>query len=144
MIIDYIENKRYFDSHRYSDKNARKYSDMLCKIEEFIDPSDIKLFYPKNLFVDDKDLEVYVILDRNILRGRILDDNKMELTTLRLKDLLHFKCECTYNIEGFHKLTLRFKNDEVVIFDSMEDSNDSWRYKFENQIKELTKLFVQS
>ncbi|MEK4029211.1 DUF3908 family protein [Pseudobacillus sp. FSL P4-0506] len=32
---------------------------MIEVIERFIDQSDVKIFYPKNLFADDKPLEVY-------------------------------------------------------------------------------------
>lgn len=142
MEVSYVEIKRYFENHRYSNNQARKYSNMLFKIEEFIDVNTIRLFYPKNLFVDDKELEVYVVFEEKILRGRILEDTNIEITTLKFKNLTDFKCECTCKSEGFHRLTMKFENNETVVLDSMEDTNTSWSHKFENQIKELVKHLI--
>lgn len=144
MEVSYVEIKGYFDGHRYSDNKSRKYSNMLCKIEEFIDVNTIKLFYPKNLFVDHKELEAYVVFEDKLLRGRILEDTNIEITTLKFKNLIDFKCECTCNPEGFHRLTMKFENDETVVLDSVEDTNTSWSHKFENQIKEVSKLLIKS
>ena len=70
MIIDYFEVRGYFEGHQISDPKARRYSAIFRNIEEFIDPNKVSIFYPKNIFVDDKDLEIYVFLERKILRGR--------------------------------------------------------------------------
>lgn len=144
MGVDYVEIKRYFESRRYSENKAGKYSNMLFKIEEFVDVNTIKLFYPKNLFVDSKDLEAYLVFEDKILRGKILEDNNIEITALRLKDLTDFKCECTCNPDGYHRLTMKFQNGETLVFNSVEDTNTSWSHKFEKLIKDLLKLLIKN
>ncbi len=143
MKIDYVEIKGFFEGYRYHEPKSRKYSAMFHSIEELINSDDIKLFYPKNLFVDDKDLEVYIVLEGKILRGRFLDDNKIELRVLHLKDLKDFKCEGIYNEEGFQKIILQFKNGEEIVFNSMEDTNDNWKYKFKEHIKDVAKMLIE-
>lgn len=142
MIIDYFEVRGYFEGHRYHDPKARRYSAIFRNIEEFIDPNKVSIFYPKNMFVDDKDLEIYVFLERKILRGRVLDNNKIEIKLLYLKDLKDFICECTYDEECYYKLTLKFYNDEVIVFDSLVDTNFSWKNKFNKVIKEIIKVII--
>ena len=94
------------------------------------------------MFVDDKDLEIYVFLERKILRGRVLDNNKIEIKLLYLKDLKDFIYECTYDEECYYKLTLKFYNDEVIVFDSLVDTNFSWKNKFNKVIKEIIKVII--
>ncbi len=142
MIIDYFDVKGYFEGHRYHDLKARKYSAIFRNIEEFIDPNIINIFYPKNMFVDGKDLEIYIFLESKILRGRVLDNNITEIKILYLKDLKDFICECTFDEEYHHKLTLKFYNDEVIVLDSLVDTNYSWKYKFEKEIKEIIQIII--
>lgn len=142
MIIDYFEVRGYFESHRYHDPKARRYSAIFLNIEEFIDPNKISIFYPKNMFVDDKDLEIYAFLERKVLRGRVLDNNKIEIKLLHLKDLKDFICECTYDEEYYYKLTLKFNNNEVIVFDSLVDTNFSWKNKFNKEIKEIIQVII--
>jgi len=143
--IDYVEIKQYICGYRCFDDKARNYKAIFSNIEEFIDHSEIKFFYPKNLFLVDKDLEVYVFLDGKILRGRSLEESRIELKIFNLRDLVDFKCECIDNREEyFHKITLKFENDEIIVFDSMTDTNESWKYKFDNQIKEIIKVLIKN
>lgn len=143
MNLDYIELKRYFDREKFSAQKARKYSAIFSKIEEVIDPSEIELVYPRNLFLDDKDLEFYILLSGKILRCILLDDKTIQLQIFNLEDLKDFKCEGLYDEEGFYKLTLKFENGEVIVFSSIEDSNDNWRYQFNEHIKELVKMLIK-
>jgi len=141
-MIDYLEVKDYFRGDRYNDQKSRRYYSIFCNIEKFINTDDIKLFYPKNLFLNDKELEVYIFLDGKILRARPLEVNNIELKILYLKDLIDFTCECIYDGEEYYyKLVLKFTTDELV-FNKNEDTINGWGYKFEEQIKNITKILI--
>lgn len=137
MIIDYLEVRGYFESYKYEGEKSRKHWALFHNIEEFINPNKINIFYPKNMFVQDKDLEIYIFLESKILRGRIIDDARIEIKVLFLKGIKDFTCECINEGEYYHKLTLKFINGEIIELDSMVDTNFSWRNKFEKTIKEI-------
>ena len=142
MIIDYLEVRGHFESHKYEGEKSRKYWSIFYNIEEFIDPNKINIFYPKNMFVRDKDLEIYIFLENKILRCRIIDNGRIEIKILFLKDIKDFTCECIYDGEYYHKLTLKFINGEIIVLDSMVDTNFSWRNKFEKKIKEIIQEII--
>ena len=50
--------------------------------------------------------------------------------------------ECTYDEECYYKLTLKFYNDEDIVFDSLVDTNFSWKNKFNKVIKEIIKVII--
>lgn len=143
-MLSYVELREHFYSTCYSDVKSREAKNLLCKLEEFINPNDIKHYYPKNLFKGDKSLEVYLIFEKYILIGRVLEENKIELKTLRLRELINIKAECENDSDGCNKLTLTFFNNEAIIFDSEEDTNNSWKYKFKDHIKMLTNYLLNT
>lgn len=138
-MIDYLEIRGHFESHKYEGKKSRERWAIFYNIEEFINPNKINVFYPKNMFVQDKNLEIYIFLESKILRGRIIDDARIEIKVLSLKDIKDFTCECINDGEYYHKLTLKFINGEIIELDSMVDTNFSWRNKLEKTIKEIMK-----
>lgn len=142
MIIDYLEVRGHFEGYKYEGEKSRKHWALFYNIEEFINPNKINIFYPKNMFVQDKDLEIYIFLESKILRGRIIDDARIEIKVLFLKDIKDFTCECINEGEYYHKLTLKFINGEIIELDSMVDTNFSWRNKFEKTIKEIIQNFI--
>lgn len=143
MKIHYAEIKRYFEGYRYYEQKSRKYSAIFRSIEELINPNEIKIFYPKNLFLDDKDLEIYIVLNGKLLRWRFGDDKKIELRILHLKNLKDFKCEGICNEEGIYKIILEFETGEEIAFNSMDDSIDNWKYTFKEHITEIAKTLIE-
>ncbi|WP_425335893.1 DUF3908 family protein [Tissierella pigra] len=70
----------------------------------------MNVFYPKNMFVQDENLEIYIFLESKILRGRIIDDTIIEIKVLSFRDIKGFTCECINDGEFCNKLTLEFIN----------------------------------
>lgn len=141
-MIEYLEVRGHFETHKYEGEKSRQQWAIFYNIEEFINPNNISVFYPKNMFVEDENLEIYIFLERKILRGRIIDDGRIEIKVLFLKDIKDFICECIYDGEYYHKLTFEFINGEIIELDSMLDTNFSWRNKFEKTIKEIIKKII--
>lgn len=144
MIIDYFEIRDYFASRDYYEPKLRLYNAIFHNIEEFIDPNEINIFYPKNLFIEGSDLEVYILNNSQILRCRIIDEDRIEIKIFFLKDLKDFTCECVkISYEDYYdKLILKFNDNEILILDSSMDTNFSWKTKFEKQIKEIIKVII--
>jgi len=65
MNVDFNEIKDYFYRNRYCDNNSRKYASMFEKVSQILDESDILCFYPKYLFVDRQNLQLYFVLKNN-------------------------------------------------------------------------------
>lgn len=142
--MDYLEVRSYFESNRHCDGKSRRCNLIFHEVEEFINSEHIKMFYPKNLFMEDKELEVYIFLEGKILRARVLEGKNIELKILYFKYLKDFVYECIYDGgEYYHKLILNFTSDEVV-FNKLEDTNSSWGPEFEEQIKNIAKLLISA
>lgn len=142
MIKDYLEIKKEYERHKYNDPKFRKNSAIFHNIEEFIDLNEINIFYPKNMFVEDKDLEIYIFLESKILRSRLIDNDIIEIKILYLKDIKDFICECMCDGEYYHKLILKFPNDEIIVFDGTVDANIGWRNKFNKTIKKIIRIII--
>lgn len=142
MINDYLEIKKEYEKHKYNDPKSRKNSAIFHNIEEFIDLNEINIFYPKNMFVEDKDLEIYIFLESKILRSRLIDNDIIEIKILYLKDIKDFICECMCDGEYYHKLILKFPNDEIIVFDGTVDANIGWRNKFNKTIKKIIRIII--
>lgn len=143
-MIDYLEIRGYFESHKHKDEKSREQWSIFYNMEELIDSNKINIFYPKNMFVEDKNLEIYIFLDNKIVRGRVIDEGRIEIKILSLKDIKDFTCEYIKDGEYYHKLTLEFINGEIIELDSMVDTNFSWRNKFEKAIKEIIEKIIKS
>lgn len=142
-MIDYLEVRGHFESHKYKGQKARKQWEIFYNIEEFIDPNKINIFYPKNMFVQDENPEIYIFLESKIFRARIIDDARIEIKVLFFTDIKDFTCECISDGGEYnHKLKLEFINGEVIELDSMVDTNLSWRNKFNKTIKEIIQNII--
>lgn len=142
MKFDFADFKKKFDDGLYGGIKSSQYSKLIFKLDEFIDSNKIQLFYPRNLFLEDKELEVFIFIDNKLIIGKNINAGRIEIKVLKLNDIRDLKSECTYYKDGFHRLTVTFTNNETLVFDSAEDTNESWRYSFENHIKELTKFLI--
>lgn len=143
MKLEYNEIKSYFYGYWDSDEKTRNCRSIFNNIEMFVNPNEIRFFYPKNLFVKEKDLEIYIFLNDKIIKGGIVDNN-IELNIYNLKNLIGLRCECiNYYEEFYHKIVMNFINEDVIILNSIDDSKDTWRYKFEEQIKDIIKELIK-
>ncbi|HHX16723.1 MAG TPA: DUF3908 family protein [Mollicutes bacterium] len=143
-MIEYSELSSYFETYKYYDETSGRYSAIFSNIEELIDTDQIKIFYPKNLKVVDKDLEVFLILDGKILYGKSLENNDVEIKVYFLKDINDITYKCSwYGEDSFHKISLKFNSDVILEFDSMNDATSySRRIELEMVIKEIIRMLM--
>lgn len=144
--MDYKYIRDHLNLNRYHNQKSRQCYAIFRSIEEFINPDEVNIFYPKNLFIEDKKIEMYVFLKGKIVICKALEGNNIEQKILYLKDINDFTCECYFDDEeyNYYKLILSFVNNEVIIFDTSVDTNSSWRYKLEKQLKNIVKVLIDN
>jgi len=143
MSVDFKEIKDYFYNNRYSDNTARKYAGMFEKVSQIIDENDILYFYPKYLFVDEQTLQLYFVLKNNkFIKVWINGDKHIVIEYFNINKIKSVTYECPLDDYGDYRLTLLFEEKvEEITFNSKEDTNEHWKYKFDEAICSIAKYF---
>src|SRR5690606_897135 len=144
MNVDYKEIKDYFYKNRYWDNATRKYAEMFEKVSQIIDENDILCFYPKYLFVDEQILQLYFILKNNkFIKVWINEEKRIVMQFLNMNKIKNVIYECSLGDYGDYRLTLLFEEKaEEITFNSKEDTNERWKYKFNEAICNMAKCFA--
>lgn len=142
MSIDYEEVRDYYRGFNYNDERNKENSHIFSKIEELININEIKSFYPKNLFLDEKKLEVYIFFENKLLLGQNFKNDKVKIKIIDLNYLKEFKIESNWYEEGINRITLKLDQEEIV-FNSLEDSNENWKYRFKEEINNIFQLLIK-
>lgn len=143
-MIDYNELSLAVERNIYTNDRTRKYGGIISNINELIDPNQVKLFYPKYIDVEEKNVDIILFLDEKILYGKNIEKKNVEIKIYFLKEIKEIIYKCNYYYEEyFHILTLKLYNNEILEFDSMEDADSySRRRELENVIKEIAKSIL--
>ncbi|WP_457945385.1 DUF3908 family protein [Caproiciproducens sp. LBM24188] len=143
MNVDFKEIKDYFYNNRYSNNTAHKYAGMFKKVSQIIDENDILYFYPKYLFVDEQTLQLYFILKNNkFVNVWINEDKQIVMEFFNINKIKSVTYECPLDDYGDYRLTLLFEEKvEEITFNSKEDTNEHWKYKFDEAICSIAKYF---
>lgn len=144
MNVDYKEIRDYFYNNRYWDNTTRKYAEMFEKVSQIIDENDILCFYPKYLFVDEQILQLYFILKNNkFIKVWINEEKRIVMQFLNMNKIKNVIYECSLGDYGDYRLTLLFEEKaEEITFNSKEDTNERWKYKFNEAICNMAKCFA--
>ncbi len=144
MNVDFKEIKDYFYNNRYNNNTALKYADMFEKVSKVIDENDILFFYPKYLFVDEQTLQLYFVLKNNkFIKVWINEEKKIVMQFLNMNKIKNIIYECPLGDYGDYRLTLILEeNEEEIIFNSKEDTNERWKYRFNEAICSMAKCFA--
>ena len=144
MNVDFNEIKDYFYRNRYCDNNSRKYASMFEKVSQIIDENDILCFYPKYLFVDEQNLQLYFVLKNNkFIKVWINEEKRIVMRFLNMNKIKNIIYECPLDEYGDYRLTLILEeNIEEITFNSKEDTNEHWKYKFNEAICSMAKCFA--
>lgn len=143
ITIDFLI--RYANECFYSGKNlqARPLKFMLEEISKVIDISDIKIVYPKNLFIDDKQVELYLFNEKRQIMKVTYEDKEINTILYFLKDIV-----CLENKVNAEKrsrsLLIKFSNSEMIEFNNKNDTNSHYNDRFETLMIDITKLFTTS
>lgn len=145
MEITFKYLTRYSNECFYENRNpqARPMKYMLEEIGKVIDTSGIKVIYPKNLFVDDKQVEIYLFDDKRQIMKLTYESGEVHTCLYFSKDIVNIssKINCGNNSRS---LLIKFSNDEVIEFNSVNDTNAYQTYLLDELIIGIWKLFLTS
>lgn len=144
MSMDFKEIKDNFYKYYFNNNASRKYADMFNKVSQIIDEKDILYFYPKYLFVDEQTLQLYFVLKNNkFIKFWINEDKQLVMEFFNIEKINKVSYECPLDDYGDYKLTLLFEEKlEEIKFDSKEDTNEHWKYKFDEEICNMAKYLA--
>lgn len=130
-----------FYDNRYPQARPMKF--MLEEIGKVIDISGIKVIYPKNLFVDDKQIEIYLFDDKRQIMKVTYEGGVVYTCLYFSKDIVNIssKINCDNNSRS---LAVKFSNGEVIEVNSVNDTNAYHIYRFDELIIGIWKLFLTS
>lgn len=141
ITLEYL--RRYSNEGFYSNgkpqANALRF--MLEEIYKIVDTKEIKIVYPKNLFMDNKQVEIYLFDDnRHIIKFTYEND---ELNTLLyfFKDIEYLKNKVNCNDDS-RSLEIKFINSETIEFSSINDTNSYHTQRFDELIIDIYKVLL--
>lgn len=139
MSYDY----NWLRNHYYRNYEGRK-NELICgmfkKIDSLIDEENIQHVYPKYLFVDGSNLELYLFLKSSrILKCSINDENYINISTFYISNIENVIFAVSFRNDRENKLSIKFNNNEIFEFDSKKDTNDDHTYGYGGLIQDLCK-----
>jgi len=137
--LGYVEYKERVQRFDFQGCDSHHFHYVIQRIEEVINPDEIKEFYPKKVFSNDNETELYIFSEDNmyvVSGGRYA----MTMKAYKLGEIKEFEYEI--NQDGRESATLKlFIKDTYIYFDSDQDSNEYWTDTYIEKIKEIVKLF---
>ena len=140
-----LENlRRYSMEGFYNSRNPqvqtlRYMTDEIIKV---IDTTKIKVVYPKNLFIDNKQIELYLFDDGDHIFKITYENKEVCIFLYLLKDITRLKNSVNYENKS-RSLTIEFSNGEIFEFNSASDTNSYHMHRFEDLIVDIWKSFIK-
>ncbi|MEC2222865.1 MULTISPECIES: DUF3908 family protein [Heyndrickxia] len=96
-------------------------------------------FYPKYLWQEDKNLELFFFTSDNLIKCSYDEETTFCIEIRKLIDIDLIETKVTDFRRRDAELKIRFRDGVEYLFTS-NDSNDQWKYKYFNTIKEIQEL----
>ncbi|ABC61270.1 hypothetical protein [Geobacillus phage GBSV1] len=140
--LNYEQFGKWVKSESFRPDTGYKLRLAYFKINELLPTNEIREFYPKNIVNDKEDIELFAFLDSKLI-VILPKEEETIFKVLYLKDISHVDLEIKKNV-GFESWILKiyFTNNTVIELNSVEDSNEYWRYKYEDAIKRIYKSLL--
>ncbi|EIT84974.1 hypothetical protein A374_13045 [Fictibacillus macauensis ZFHKF-1] len=111
-------------------------------ISEFVQESEIKHIYVKNIFNQEKGTELFLFLEDKILIV-MGTEQTTNVKMLKRKDIMEMDFEETHY--GVTNAIIKFRfPDREIMFESLNDSNQHWNPKYISNIKDIFKFLNNS
>lgn len=135
--MSYEEFSGYVNRGQFQE--ASNYNSIVYVIENYIGKEKVKIFYPKNLFIDDLKLEAFVFQNDKVSVAYEIDNEVVNLKVLKYSDIN--KIEMLYS--GYYNpmtLKISFNTGDEIELNDKEDTNSTWSNQFTKKIEEIVKL----
>lgn len=143
MEITFDFLMRYSNKCFYSERSsqARSLRFVLEEINKVIDVNEIKVIYPMNLFIDDKQIEIYLFNDKRNIMKVTYENKELNAYLYFFKDIVNFKSKINCENKS-RSLSIDFSNGEKIEFNSINDTNSYYTNEFDELIIGIWKLFI--
>lgn len=122
------------------DVNIRR---IFRKADSLVEEKDIELFYIKNLFLQDKEFELYLFYNNNRILKIGVEDGKFITTNLLDKNNIEKVTLKENYTKSYEKiLEIKFKNGENFKFDSINDTNEYNDLNLASIIEQIFKSLI--
>lgn len=132
---------QYLSDSKFNSTNAQKDFELMNKVVEIIGESNIKHFYPKNVFNKELKEEFYFFTEEKIIICTYAENYNYNLKVIGKVNILNISFEESLRDSDDCKLLISLKND-IISFESVKDSNDDWSYMYKEKVKELFKELI--
>lgn len=140
-LISIVDRKRFWEP--YFNKLATFFerltdSDILGDLKE-----TYNFFYPKYLWQEEKQLEIYFITKAQIIECKYNREGNISIITRYAKDIESIKID---NFNALHhdiELEIHFTNGKTIAFNS-NDSNEHWKRRYFKEISQIHKFLLIS
>lgn len=137
--LDYIfRNDKVFINRR-----------MLETLFEYVDKEKIEQIYPKNLFVDEKELEIYVFTkEKIIVITSLREQNKkcnnvyIKLNVIKKQSINNLIITNEDNNTREVQLEIILKDGQKICFNNIDDTNKTHQNNFKKLIQKLSKSLL--
>lgn len=139
-LLSYNDVKSYYYNRSFGGRKEQSICEIFQKAEKVINEKDIFLFYPKNLFVEDKPFELYLFSsDNRIVKCTVENETYISTTVFNTNRIASIKGKENSIDYSDRILFISFKNGENVEFNSSIDTNSSHKNNFSNLIEQIFK-----
>ncbi|MGM0806506.1 MAG: DUF3908 family protein [Bacillota bacterium] len=119
-------------------ENGNRFLVIVDFIEKYLNKEDVKVFYPKNLFVDEKLVEIYFFKNDKVVIVKETDFGmKSEIINFnQIRSL-------TMDYQGEYSpvtLKIEFNNGVKIELSDQYDTNSVWSNRFTHKIENVFKL----
>ncbi|OAB30203.1 hypothetical protein PMSD_20675 [Paenibacillus macquariensis subsp. defensor] len=116
--------------------------ELFYTIQKYVADEDVKGFYPRNMLLEGRDMEVFIFTEGDIWSFRKMD-NIIETSVIKVDKIVKLKLAHSQNEYGM-KLEIEFTNGDKLSFKSSEDTNENWKDTFSVYLEGIFKLLNQA
>ncbi|MTK10944.1 MAG: DUF3908 domain-containing protein [Clostridiaceae bacterium] len=138
-MITYKEIKQSGGFNYWYGDNLVSMKKVLTKADTIIEEDNVEVFYMKNMFLNSKDVELYLFCkddrifklstDKEFIITALLDKNNIAKVDIKEK----------YRDSREKMLEIKFKDNEVFMFDSKNDTNEDYSSDLASSIEHIFK-----
>lgn len=143
-MLTYNKMESYYSTYSFGDYKETFANRIIQKAENLIGGDNIKIFYPKNLFAKDKNFELYLFLNNNILRISVEADTFITTSIFNKNNVEKVTLKENYKNDLEKLLEIKFTDGEIFQFNSNNDTTESHREELVNLIKQVYSQFTFS
>lgn len=142
-MLNYEEIREYVCRSRLINANDNFSRKIYIRAERLIKEENIKCFYLKNLFVEDKVLEIDLFCnDGRIVKVGLQDNNFIVTEVYDAKNIVKVTLKENHKYEYEKELFIQFNTGEVLSLNSKNDTNEHYVNEFSKIIEDIIGNYI--